>query len=96
MNRSVGPLKAAMVSPAPALTLTRRAADSSVRTLVVPTAMIRPPASPGRVDRGGGFGGHLAPFGVDVVLARVILGDRGEGIQPDVQGQAGETYPASP
>ncbi len=54
----------------------------------------------GGVDAGGGLGGDVAAFGVDLVLADVVMAEREEGAGADVQrdgfaldvfrGQAGE------
>ena len=79
MNRSVSPLHAAN-RPGE-----WRAADSSVRTAVVPTATTRPPRSLAGVDRLSGHGRQIAPFVVHDVLCRIVGLQRLKRAETDVQ-----------
>ncbi len=70
-----------------------RAQDSSVRTLVVPTAMMRPRRWRQRSRRGQGFEGNVVPLAVHLVLGQVLGLHRLEGAGAHVQRHGGGLHP---
>ena len=63
----------------------RRAALSSSRSDVVPTATMRPPAARAALRRVGGLGVDIAPFGMHRVVLGVVGLDRQERAGADMQ-----------
>jgi hypothetical protein len=80
MKMSVSPVIGCSVPP--------RAADSSARSAVVPTATMRPPAARVASDGGHGPGADLEPLAVHAVLGDALHAHRLEGAGADMQRHA--------
>ena len=79
MNRSVAPSRATTAPVSSSNALSSARTDGRADGDDPPAALAR------LVDRLGGPLGHAEVLGVDVVLQRVVLGDRPERVEPDVE-----------